>query len=98
MKNKNKVTQAKRPPELNFDKDYSKYYWLIIPVLTIIYFSYSFFSNGFYQDDEVAHFINMRDFWSNPWIIMSNWANPAGKYFLLYLHSADINLFYFSTH
>jgi hypothetical protein len=83
MKNKNKVTQAKRPQELNFDKDYSKYYWLIIPLLTIIYFSYSFFSNGFYQDDEVAHFINMRDFWSNPWIIMSNWGKPGWKIFLV---------------
>ena len=81
MKNKSKINPQKKTAELNIDRDYSKYYWLLIPVLTIIYFSYSFFSNGFYQDDEIAHYINMRDFWSNPWIIMSNWGKPGWKIF-----------------
>jgi hypothetical protein len=83
MKNKSKINTQKKPVELNADKDYSKYYWIVIPVLTIIYFSYSFFSNGFYQDDEIAHFINMRDFWSDPWIIMSNWGKPGWKIFMV---------------
>jgi hypothetical protein len=83
MKNKSKISSRKKPPELNADKDYFRYYWLVIPVLTGVHFSYSFFSNGFYQDDEVAHFINMRDFWSNPWIIMSNWGKPGWKIFMV---------------
>lgn len=83
MKNKSKIITQKKTAELNADKEYSKYYWVLIPVLTIIYFSYSYFSNGFYQDDEIAHFINMRDFWSDPWIIMSNWGKPGWKIFMV---------------
>lgn len=83
MKNKKKNAPQVKAVEADFDAKYSKYYWLIIPVLTIIYFVFSYFSNGFYQDDEVAHYINMRDFWSNPWIIMSNWGKPGWKIFLV---------------
>ncbi len=83
MKNKSKASQPKKTIEYNLDIYYSKYYWLIIPLLIIIYFVYSYYSNGFYQDDEVAHYINMRDFWSNPWIIMSNWGKPGWKIFLV---------------
>lgn len=74
---KNKVVT-----DFDLDKDYSKYYWIIIPLLTLVYFAFSYLSNGFYQDDEVAHYINMRDFWSNPFIIMSNWGKPGWKIFL----------------
>ena len=83
MKNKGKTARQKKSSVYDIDKDYSKYYWVIIPALVIIYFAYSYFSNGFYQDDEVAHYINMRDFWSNPWIIMSNWGKPGWKIFLV---------------
>ncbi|RPI14087.1 MAG: hypothetical protein EHM58_17220 [Ignavibacteriae bacterium] len=83
MKNKKKTLLQSKAVEADFDAKYSKYYWLIIPVLTIIYFAFSYFSNGFYQDDEVAHYINMRDFWSDPWIIMSNWGKPGWKIFLV---------------
>ena len=31
-----------------------KYFWLIIPVLTVIYYLSSKYSVGFYQDDEVG--------------------------------------------
>jgi hypothetical protein len=86
MKKSNRTTPINRASAslstYDFDKDYSKYYWLLIPILTIIYFTYSYFSNGFYQDDEVAHYLNMRDFWTNPWIIMSNWGKPGWKIFL----------------
>jgi hypothetical protein len=57
--------------------------WIIIPVLTAVYFIFSYFSTGFYQDDEVAHYITMRDFWNDPWIIMSNWGKPGWKILLL---------------
>jgi hypothetical protein len=83
MKNKTKTTPQNSAIELEFEKNYSQYYWLIVPVLTLVYFFYSYFSNGFYQDDEVAHYINMRDFWTNPWIIMSNWGKPGWKIFLV---------------
>lgn len=79
MKNKAKTAPAAKVPEYNIDTDYSKYYWLIIPILTAVYFIYSRYSTGFYQDDEVAHFINARDFWSDPFIIMSNWGKPGWK-------------------
>ncbi len=83
MKNKAKTTPGKKAIVYNIDKDYSKYYWLIVPLLVIIYYIYSRYSNGFYQDDEVAHFINMRDFWSDPFIIMSNWGKPGWKIFMV---------------
>lgn len=82
MKKNSKAIQSKSVVEFDIDKDFSKYIWLIIPILTIIYFIFSLYSKGFYQDDEVAHYINMRDFWTNPWIIMSNWGKPGWKIFL----------------
>lgn len=83
MKNKVKSTTGQRAIAYDLDRDYSKYYWLIIPLLVLIYYIYSRYSNGFYQDDEVAHFINMRDFWSDPFIIMSNWGKPGWKIFMV---------------
>lgn len=83
MKKQVKSTPGQKAIVYNVDKDYSKYYWLIVPLLVIIYYIYSRYSNGFYQDDEVAHFINMRDFWSDPFIIMSNWGKPGWKIFMV---------------
>lgn len=52
----------------------------------IILFSFSFliffryqFSQGLYQDDEVAHYHNMLEFWKNPKVIMDSWAKPGYK-------------------
>ncbi|MCX7877904.1 MAG: hypothetical protein N2510_04585 [Ignavibacteria bacterium] len=64
--------------EFVIDK-YFRYYWIIIPLLTLIYYIFSKYSTGFYQDDEVAHFINSRDFWQDPFIILSNWGKPGWK-------------------
>ncbi|MBZ0204392.1 MAG: hypothetical protein K8I03_15365 [Ignavibacteria bacterium] len=83
MKKQVKSTPGQKAIVYNVDKDYSKYYWLIVPLLVIIYYIYSRYSNGFYQDDEVAHFINMRDFWTDPFIIMSNWGKPGWKIFMV---------------
>lgn len=57
----------------------SKYFWLIIPVLTILYFLYKNVSVGFYQDDEIAQYINMINFWHDPGIILGNFAKPGYK-------------------
>lgn len=78
---KKKQTQQSFSPDL--DKDFAKYYWLIIPVTSLIYFAFSYYSTGFYQDDEVGHYVTMRDFWSDPWIIMSNWGKPGWKILLV---------------
>lgn len=50
-------------------------------VLALIYFIYSFFSEGFYQQDGPGHYLNMRDFWRDPNSIMGTWAKPGFKIF-----------------
>ena len=57
--------------------------WLLTAGAAAVYFAYSFFSNGFYQHDEIAHYLNMLDFWSDPKVILGNWAKPGFK--LLYV-------------
>jgi hypothetical protein len=48
-------------------------------VLAGLFFSYSFFSNGFYQQDGPAHYVQMRDFWNNPNVILGTWAKTGFK-------------------
>lgn len=81
MKPKN-TKQLSNTDKFNTDK-YWKYYWLIIPLLTLVYYIFSKYSTGFYQDDEIAHFINARDFWYDPYIILSNWGKPGWKIFIV---------------
>jgi len=69
--------------ETDFETKYSKYFWLLIPVLTLLYYSYRNISTGFYQDDEVAQYINMIQFWQNPWIILGNFPKPGYKIFMI---------------
>lgn len=60
-----------------------KYFWIIIPVLTIVYFISSKYSVGFYQDDEVGQYINMIKFWSDPFAILGNSPKPGYKIFMV---------------
>ena len=83
MKETKKINISSKLQNFDVDKEFFSYSWLLIPCLTVIYFIYSFYSTGFYQDDEVGHFMNMRDFWSNPFVIMSNWGKPGWKIFLV---------------
>jgi len=69
--------------ETAFETRYSKYFWLIIPVLTILYYSYRNIAVGFYQDDEVAQYINMLQFWHDPWAILGNGPKPGYKIFMV---------------
>ena len=69
--------------ETDFEKKYSRYFWLIIPVLAILYYSYRKISMGFYQDDEVAQYINMIQFWQDPWVILGNGPKPGYKIFMV---------------
>jgi len=83
MKKTQTLNHAPNVRDFNLDNHYSRYYWILIPLLTAVYYIYSQYSSGFYQDDEVAHFINARDFWHDPFIIMSNWGKPGWKIFIV---------------
>lgn len=48
-------------------------------LIAVVYIVYSFFSDGYYQHDEAAHFLSMRRFWFEPNIILSNWSKPGFK-------------------
>jgi hypothetical protein len=61
------------------DEYVNKYFWVIVPILAVIYFISSRYSPGFYQDDEIAQYINMLDFWKNPWAILGNAPKPGYK-------------------
>ena len=45
--------------------------------LAVVYFVLSRLSDGFYQHDEVAHFISMRQFWHDPNVALGNWAGAV---------------------
>ena len=60
-----------------------KYFWLIIPVLAVLYFMYRNISPGFYQDDEIAQYINMINFWHDPGAILGNGPKPGYKIFMV---------------
>src|SRR5438270_10212338 len=66
-----------------FDKIDPKYYLMIIPVLAVIYYSYRYIAVGFYQDDEIAQYINMIQFWHDPWAILGNGPKPGYKIFMV---------------
>jgi len=83
-KTKRKETKA-APSLAAFDLDdfIGKYIWLIVPVLVILYCWFSTQSTGFYQDDEIGHFRNIRGFWDDPFSIMGNQPKPGWKIFLV---------------
>ena len=60
-----------------------KFFWLIIPVLTAIYYLSSKYSVGFYQDDEIGQYVNMIRFWSDPFAILGNSPKPGYKIFMV---------------
>ena len=49
----------------------------------LAYIIYSFVSTGFYQHDEVGHFLSMQRFWHDPNAILGSWQKPGYK--LLYV-------------
>lgn len=75
----NRKTQ---PPKLELNKKQDdRYVYMFAGLAAIAYYLISFKSTGFYQHDEIAHYINMIDFWKDPKIIMSNFAKPGYKLF-----------------
>jgi len=78
------VKQAVKPVNvIDLDNAFHKYFWLIIPVLTIVYYISSRYSLGFYQDDEIAQFLNAVQFKENPFAILGNNPKPGWKIFLV---------------
>jgi hypothetical protein len=69
--------------ETEFEKKYSKFFWILIPVLAILFYSYRKIAVGFYQDDEVAQYINMLQFWQDPSAILGNGPKPGYKIFMV---------------
>ncbi|MDX5319531.1 MAG: glycosyltransferase family 39 protein, partial [Bacteroidota bacterium] len=51
-------------------------------IAALAYYLYSFKSTGYYQHDEIAHLINMNEFWDKPSSILGNW--PKTGYKLVY--------------
>ena len=71
--------QERQLGQFNLDEYVDKYIWLIVPLLVILYYWFSTQSTGFYQDDEIGHYRNMRGFWGDPWSIMGNQPKPGWK-------------------
>jgi hypothetical protein len=69
--------------ESEIEQKYGKFFWLMIPVLAILYYSYRKIAVGFYQDDEVAQYINMLNFWVDPSVILGNGPKPGYKIFMV---------------
>ncbi|MBK9331770.1 MAG: hypothetical protein IPM96_05015 [Ignavibacteria bacterium] len=61
----------------------SKFFWIVIPVFTLIYYISSKYSLGFYQDDEVGQYINMINFFTDPFVILGNSPKPGYKIFMV---------------
>ncbi len=72
-------------PAARFDLDefIARYIWLLVPILVAIYYVYSTGSTGFYQDDEIGHYRNIRGFWGDPFSIMGNQPKPGWKILLV---------------
>ena len=57
--------------------------WVLSLLAFFGFIFYSTKSVGYYQDDEIAHFMSMMGFWDDPTSIMGNWSKPGYK--LLYV-------------
>ncbi|MDD5361979.1 MAG: hypothetical protein PHN88_07590 [Ignavibacteria bacterium] len=62
---------------------FDKYFWVLIPLLTLIYFWLSNISTGFYQDDEIAQYLNAVKFKVDAFSILGNNPKPGWKIFLI---------------
>lgn len=62
--------------------------WILTAAAFAGFYYYSTKSTGYYQDDEIAHFMSMMGFWDDPKSIMGNWSKPGYK--LLYVLPAKL--------
>lgn len=80
---KSKEEKITKNQEVPFDAYIDRYFWLVIPVFTLIYFWLSNISVGFYQDDEIAQFLNAVKFKVDAFSILGNNPKPGWKIFLV---------------
>lgn len=78
-----KISPDKNSKLPDFDAKLLKYFFLVIPLLTVIYYISSKYSIGYYQDDELGHFLNMVQFWTDPYVIVGNWPKFGYKIFMV---------------
>ncbi|MBE0642931.1 MAG: hypothetical protein IH600_02530 [Bacteroidetes bacterium] len=71
------------PAAFNLDEFLDKYIWYLLPILVLLYYWFSQGSTGFYQDDEIGHYRNIRQFWGDPFSIMGNQPKPGWKILLV---------------
>ena len=69
--------QARTIPEKQNPSD--RTLWILTAAAAVVYYLYSFVSNALYMHDEAAHYLNMREFWHDPNIILGNWAKTGYK-------------------
>ncbi len=67
----------------DLDEFLDRYIWLLLPLLVLLYYWFSSGSTGFYQDDEIGHYRNIRQFWGDPFSIMGNQPKPGWKILLV---------------
>lgn len=76
----NKKVESK--PQIKDSESISNLSLFLITIsLAIIYFVFSRFSNGFYMHDEVANFLDMQSFWSDPMSLFGAAAKTGYKLF-----------------
>ncbi len=78
MANKNQVKETAPKAE----KSQDTLALAVSGIAALAYYLYSFKSTGYYQHDEIAHLINMNEFWDKPSSILGNW--PKTGYKLVY--------------
>ncbi len=75
-----RATKAQQAWEqFDLDQWIGRYIWVLIPVLVMLYYLFSQGSTGFYQDDEIGHYRNIRQFFGDPFSIMGNQPKPGWK-------------------
>ncbi len=82
-------TKTEKQPEETFSFGLKEaHLWVLTLMAFLGFYYYSTKSIGYYQDDEIAHFMSMIGFWDNPTSIMGNWSKPGYK--LLYVLPAKL--------
>ena len=74
---KSKAVNTIKNQEDIIDARIDKYFWVVIPILTLVYFWISNISQGFYQDDEIAQFLNAIKFKVDAFSILGNNPKPG---------------------
>lgn len=84
-KQKKEEKNSPKAPERKQDEGFTfgtkeSHLWLLTLLAFFGFYYYSTKSTGYYQDDEIAHFMSMIGFWDDPTSVMGNWAKPGYKF------------------